>query len=106
MDADASEACVRDHVVGRPRFECQQVGSPSCSYVFEALVLGELLEDQLGVVILDGEGARHRRDRTQAAAWRKRPRNVQRKGWASCAFQWVMNARTAEVRPVAEENEP
>jgi hypothetical protein len=106
MDADASEAGVGDDVVARSGLEREQIGAPPRSNVLEAFVLGEVLEGLVGVVILDGEGARHRRDRTQAAARRKRPRNVQRKGCASWAFQWVMNARTAEVRSVAEENEP
>jgi hypothetical protein len=106
MDTDASEARVGDDVVARSGLERQQVGPPARSDVLEAVILGEVREDLLGVVILDGKGARHRRDGTQAAARRKRPRNAQRKGWASCAFQCVMNARMAEVSSMAEENEP
>jgi len=106
MDADASEAGVGDDVVTRSGFEREQIGTVPRSDVLEPLVFGEVLEDLLGVVRLDGEGARHRRDRTQAAARRKRARKVQRNGCASWAFQWVMNARTAEVRSVADENEP
>jgi hypothetical protein len=54
--------------------------------VLESLVLGKMLEHFFRVVLLDREGARHRRDRTQAATRRKRPRKVHRKGWASCPF--------------------
>ena len=106
VDADASEAGVGDDVVARSGLEREQIGSSPRSDVLEAFVLGKMLEDLLGVMILDGESARHQRDRTQAAARRKRPRKVQRKGCASWAFQCVMNARTADVRSVAVENEP
>jgi hypothetical protein len=106
MDTDAPEARVGDGIVVRSRLEREQVCPSACSDVLEAFVLSEVLENLLDVVILDGEGARHRRERTQAAARRKRPRNVQRKGCASCAFQCAIKARTAEVSSVAEVNEP
>jgi hypothetical protein len=106
MNADATEARVGDDIVARSGLEREQVGTAACSDVLETLVPTEVLQDLLCMLTLDRESARHAHDRTQAAVRRKRPRKVQRKGCASCAFQCVMNARTADVSSVGEANEP